>query len=153
MGCKKVWNCILTNRSLLINTSFYLNLSKTKIYFKWNKCTCFHKYFDAIVEELYIFRSQIRSDASLFLCESKIGTVHIKTYSKRNVQPYFDATIDHILVHFKGSKGFICTKILLWNFFNSIDTFIFSTGLYVNWTLLFCIAHLIHWICKKNWHI
>ena len=77
---------------------------------------------------------------------------NIKTYSKRNVQPYFDATIDHILVHFKGSKGFICTKILLWNFLNSIDTFIFSTGLYVNWTLLFCIALLIHWICKKIWH-
>ena len=33
------------------------------------------------------------------------GIEQLKTYSKRNVQPYFDATIDHILVHFKGSKG------------------------------------------------
>ena len=47
------------------------------------------------------------------------------------------------------SKVFICTKILLWNFLNSIDIFIFSRGLYVNGTLLFCIAALIYWISKK----
>ena len=29
------------------------------------------------------------------------------------------------------SKVFICTKILLWNFLNPIDIFIFSAGLYV----------------------
>ena len=76
--------------------------------------------------------------------------LYVKTYSKRFVQPYFKPLKWTKVGSIIASKVFISTKILLWNFLNSIDTFIFSTGLYVNWTLHFYIALLIHWICKKN---
>ena len=44
-------------------------------------------------------------DLRIYVTERSDIRPNLKTYSKRNVQPYFDATIDHILVHFKGSKG------------------------------------------------
>jgi hypothetical protein len=47
------------------------------------------------------------------------------------------------------SKVFIWTQFLFWNFLNFITVLIFSTGLCANGLLLFCIAPLIHWICKN----
>ena len=52
--------------------------------------------------------------------------LYVKTYSKRFVQPYFKPLKWTKIGSIIASKVFISTKILLWNFLNSIDTFIFS---------------------------
>jgi hypothetical protein len=74
--------------------------------------------------------------------------MYLKTYSKWNVQPFFTTYKMDQNVVYCNIKGLHMHQNLLWNFLNSFDVFIFSTGLYVNGTLLFCMTLLVYWICK-----